>query len=182
MKNENVRRSHAASGTRRRANISYVEGNTARKLSVVEMPARREDRQSKSRPTPVQQPRRTPVQEQHLGFGHVVVVTFCAVVALWMCAGYLQLQAENTRSLKQIAALENQLTELKTENDDQYNRLMSSVDLNSIREIAINELGMVYANPNQVVLYDSQTNDYVRQYAEVPQEEGTWLSGVLGTK
>lgn len=161
---------------------SYIEGNTARKLSVVEMPARRVDRRQEQRPTPARESRRTPVKEQRLGFGHVVLVTICAVAALWICAGYLQLQAENTRSLKQIAALESQLAELKTENDDQYNRLMSSVDLNSIREIAINELGMVYANPDQVILYDSQTNDYVRQYAEVPKEEGTWLNGIFGAK
>lgn len=158
-------------------NASYVEGNTARKMSVVEMP----DRQ-RNRPTPVREVRRTPVQEQKLGFGHVIMVTICAIVALWICAGYLQLQAQNTRSLKQIAALENQLTELRTENNDQYNRLMSSVDLNHIREVAINELGMVYANPDQVILYDAQTNDYVRQYAPVPVEDGAWMDGIFGSR
>jgi len=84
--------------------------------------------------------------------------------------------------VKQIAALENQLTTLKTENDDAYNRLVSSVDLNSIRETAINELGMVYADPDQVVLYDSQANDYVRQYKEIPQEESSLLDGLLGSR
>ena len=161
---------------------AYIEGNTVRKLSVVERPERREGRPVRNHPTPVRRPNLVPVQEQKLGFGTMVMVIVCALTALWICAGYLQLQAENTRSLKQIAALEKQLTELKVENNDQYNRLISSVDLNHIRDVAMNELGMVYANADQIVLYDSKTNDYVRQYAEVPQEAGTWLDGMLGSK
>lgn len=182
MEKDRVRRSHTTARTSSGSRTSYIEGNTVRKLSVVEMPERRQDKQVRNRPTPVQQQKRIPVQEQKLGFGTVLMVTVCALAALWICAGYLQLQAENTRSLKQIASLENQLAELKVENKDQYNRLMSSVNLDQIREIAIHELGMVYANPDQIVLYDGQTNDYVRQYAEVPQETGTWLDGILGSK
>ena len=102
-------------------------------------------------------------------------------MALWVCAGYLQIQADNTARVKNIAVLEEQLSELKTENDDEYNRVTTSVDLEEIRDIAINELGMVYANADQVILYDGEGSDYVKQYAEIP-EENKGLSGLLGTR
>lgn len=83
--------------------------------------------------------------------------------------------------MKNIATLEAQLSELKAENDDEYNRVTSSVDLEEIREIAINELGMVYAGADQVILYDGQGSDYVRQYGEIPKADNG-LKGILGSK
>lgn len=160
---------------------AYVEGNTARKLQAAQAP--KVDKQAQRRSSqPARHANRSQAQVQQLGMGYVLVMTVCAVITMWICASYLQLQAENTRSLKNIASLENQLSELKTENDDEYNRLMSSVDLNSIRETAINELGMVYANADQIVLYDSHTNDYVRQFGEIPQEESSLLSALVSSK
>lgn len=73
--------------------------------------------------------------------------------------------------MKNIAALEARLSELKAENDDEYNRVTTSVDLEKVREIAINELGMVYAKADQVILYNSQGSDYVRQYGDIPEED-----------
>lgn len=144
------------------------------------MPDRQRAVRLKERPGGERRAKREQVRELHLGFGSVFVLAVCAVMTLWACVNCLQLQAENTRSVQNIAALENQLSGLITENDDAYNRLVSSIDLNAIREQAINELGMVYAGSNQVVLYDGQANDYVRQYGEVPKEEKPLLEGLLG--
>ena len=54
------------------------------------------------------------------------------------------------------------------------------MDLEKIRDIAVNELGMVYANEDQVVLYDNEGSDYVKQYADIPKDQ-SGLKGVLGT-
>lgn len=164
---------------------TYVDGNTVRKFSVVQMPKRpqeRPEREDHSGKQSRQRKTQRAAQEKPFGFGYVVVLAVCASVTLWVCTGYLKVQAENTRQAKNIAGLEKQLTQLKTENDDEYNRLMSSVDLNQIRKTAVEELGMVYANADQVVLYDGQSNDYVRQYREIPQEESSILEGLLGSK
>ena len=59
-------------------------------------------------------------------------------------------------------------------------QILLEVDLEKIRDIAINELGMVYAQEDQVVLYDSEGSDYVRQYADIPEEE-SGLKDLLGT-
>ena len=38
----------------------------------------------------------------------------------------------------------------------------------------------VYANEDQVVLYDNEGSDYVKQYADIPKDQ-SGLKGVLGT-
>ena len=93
---------------------------------------------------------------------------------------YLQLQAETTSRIKNIAALETELENLRKENDDDYTRIMTAVDLDYIKEVAINELGMVYAEEDQVVLYDGGTRDYVRQNAEIPDEEVPLIDRIFG--
>lgn len=158
-----------------RRRTGYVEGTAVRKLQTSGNPAERRERR-----------RRREVRHaghakpRNLGLGYVLFLTAACGLTLWVCAGYLQLQADNTAKVKNIAALESQLSDLKTENDDEYNRVVTSVDLEEIRDIAINELGMVYAQEDQVVLYDSEGSDYVRQYADIPEEE-SGLKDLLGT-
>ena len=47
---------------------------------------------------------------------------------------------------------------------------IEAIDLETIRNIAINKLGMVYAGEEQVKTYDDKSSDYVRQYSDVPTE------------
>lgn len=155
----------------------YVDGTAVRKLRVEEMPAR--ERQGAQEQAPrVHRGRREKVK--HLSVGYTLFLVAASALTLWVCAGYLQIQADNTARMKNIAALEAQLSEMKTENDDEYNRVTTSVDLEEVRDIAINELGMVYANADQVVLYDSEGSDYVKQYAQIPEEDSS-LESLLGT-
>lgn len=115
-----------------------------------------------------------------MSIGYTLFLAAASVLALWVCAGYLKLQADNTARMKNIVALESQLSNMRAENDDEYNRVTTSVDLDEIRDIAINELGMVYAGADQVILYDGQGSDYVRQYQEIPEEDNS-LKGLLGS-
>ena len=47
---------------------------------------------------------------------------------------------------------------------------MDSVNLDEIRERAQNDLGMVYASPDQVIEYENPATDYVKQYEEIPKD------------
>lgn len=153
----------------------YAEGTSVRKLQSSENPRERRERRRQPEVR-----RRTKAQAQGLGLGYVLFLAAACGLTLWVCIGYLQLQADNTAKVKNIAALESQLSDLQEENDDEYNRVVTSVDLEEIRDIAINELGMVYAQEDQVVMYDSEGSDYVRQYADIPEEE-SGLKELLGT-
>lgn len=97
-------------------------------------------------------------------------------------ANYLQQQALATSSQKKIAALEGELAELKKENADDLNRIETSVDLEKIRDIAINELGMVYATQDNVVLYKNTNHNYVSQYEDIPQEDDSFAKSIMKSK
>lgn len=153
----------------------YVEGNTVRKIQ----PSDRPDRRQK----PNHRKRRKPSAKKHIQYVNVFYTVFLAAAAcmvLWSGVNYLQLQAELTGKIKNIASLEMQLENLSKENDDNYTRIMTSVDLDYIKEVAVNELGMVYANEDQVILYDGGTRDYVRQNEEIPEEETTLMDQIRG--
>lgn len=151
----------------------YIEGNTVRKTEPIERPRRREEPRRRVR-------RRVKEKVQYVNVLYMVFVVAAACMLLWSCVNYLQLQAETTSRMKNIASLEMQLEELKKENDDNYTRIMTSVDLDYIKDVAINELGMVYAGEDQVILYDGKTRDYVRQNQEIPKEDSTLMDQILG--
>lgn len=153
---------------------AYIEGTAVRKLKPQER--RRPEQESVTR----RQHRSHRQESQGLSLGYALFLTVACALTLWMCIGYLELQADNTARAKNIASLETQLSDLKDENDDEYNRITTSIDLEKIRDTAINELGMVYADADQVILYDGEGSDYVRQYADIPQE-GSTLQDIFDT-
>ncbi len=81
---------------------------------------------------------------------------------------YLTLQAGITSSVKAISVKENQLNELRLDNDENYSRITSNVDLEEIRRVAIQELGMRYADEGQIISFDGEGSDYVRQTGQIP--------------
>ncbi|MBR5584398.1 MAG: hypothetical protein IKW21_07725, partial [Lachnospiraceae bacterium] len=62
------------------------------------------------------------------------------------------------------------------------NRIETSINLEEIREVAINELGMVYATKENVILYKSTHQNYVSQYGEVPQEADSFVKSMIKSK
>ena len=60
-------------------------------------------------------------------------------------------------------------TTLSDENDAAYEAIDTAVDLNYIYKVAVEELGMVYPNKNEVITYKSGSESYVRQYADIPE-------------
>ena len=71
--------------------------------------------------------------------------------------------------MEYISKLEKELNDLKLANDEEYTRITSSVDLEEIRRIAIQELGMQYAEEGQIISFASESNDYVKQLADIPK-------------
>ena len=72
-----------------------------------------------------------------------------------------------------VTALQEELADLTEANDTRYNAAADSVDLKTVRDKAMNEMGMVYESEGTVVEYDSPASDYVKQYSDIPE------SGVL---
>lgn len=150
----------------------YVYGNTVRKSEAV--PRRREEAIPEQPKKPAsRQVRKNRKKALHMSAGYVLFLAAAAVVGLVVCISFLQLRSEVTVRSKNINALQQELSSLKEENTTKYNSVMDSVNLEEIRDRAVNELGMVYAAEGQVIEYKNPSNDYVKQYEEIPE------SGVL---
>lgn len=153
-----------------------VQGNVVRKISAVPQHQERINR-------PVEVTHRSRRQERNtLSIPYCIFIAVACVLTLALGAYYLQQQALSTSSQKKIASLESELAELRKVNADDLNRIETSVNLEEIREIAINELGMVYATEENVVLYKNTTQNYVSQYEEVPQEEESLIQSIIKSK
>ena len=79
---------------------------------------------------------------------------------------YIKLQSDVTKTSREVADLEQQLTELKSQNDAAYNEINDSISLEEVREKAINELGMKSADRDQVVIYSGEEKDSVNQVGD----------------
>ena len=105
----------------------------------------------------------------HMNAAYVVFLTIAATIVLLLCVNYVRLQSELTKHSKNVTALQEELADLKEENTTKYNAVVDSVNLDEIREKAINQLGMTYATPDQIVEYDNPASDYVKQYENIPE-------------
>lgn len=102
----------------------------------------------------------------HMNLGYVVFLMGALCICAFVLINYLQLQSDITAKVKNISSLESELNTLQLSNEEDYNRIISSIDLEEIRKIAIGELGMTYAQEGQIITYESAGNDYMRRVSE----------------
>lgn len=146
-------------------NGAYIQGNTVRKLNV------RESVEAIPKKKLSHAARKNRDKAVYMNMGYVIFLSMALAIAGVVLMGYIKLQYEITSSVKNISKLESQLNNIKLDNDEEYNRILSSVDLEEIKKIAMNELGMKYANKGQIVVVDGEESDYVRQYADLPKSK-----------
>ncbi len=141
---------------------SYIDGNTARQLDV--------RRAIEEEPKKLSQTaRKNREKAGHMSLGYVIFLVTALLTSGYILINYIQMQFDVSDQVAQIARLESQYNTLKQENDETYAKLMSSIDLEEIKRIAIGELGMTYAGEGQIITYTNEGSDYVRQYADIPE-------------
>ncbi len=148
--------------------FASIDGNVVRRAE-----ARPETGQRTARPAPrraSERARKNREKALHMTLPYVAFLAAAAVVAVLLCVQYLQLQAAGTAYRGRIARLEGELNALRQANDTAYEEAISSVSMEQIKDIAVHELGMVYADEGQVIRYSRQNGDYIRQYGEIPRE------------
>lgn len=97
-----------------------------------------------------------------------VILGMAVFVTLVACLMMLSMQAEVTNQGNTITMLQAKIESMEEENNAYETRINNSIDLEAIRDTAINKLGMVYPTEGQVLYYDLTESDYVRQYQDVP--------------
>lgn len=143
----------------RRRTSTYIYGNTARNLDI---PRRLEEEPKRQLS---HEARKNRDRARHMSLGYVVFLIGALAVCAFILINYVQLQSELTNKTKEVAKLESRLNTMKLENDENYNRITSSIDLEEIKRVAIGELGMTYAQEGQIITYSSVGNDYMRYVA-----------------
>ena len=135
----------------------YTDGNTVRRVLEVQEPVPVSAKTRKNREKALE-----------MNLGYVIFLAVAAILTVMICVNYLRLQAAYTSLQKTGTSLEARLASLKLENDTQYDRIMSSVNLEEIKDTAMNRLGMIYASADQIVTYQPSSGDYAKQYLDVP--------------
>lgn len=194
-------RSNRAETARRRKNNArvnrgmYVEGNTVRRIAEVPDRRRQPGRQQPGRRKQTDRNRRSvqaapapaaiPKQKRQLSeaaqknrqkatamnWGFVVFLAVVCTAILFCSVNYLRYKSEITARMRSVANLEEELAQLKEDNDAYYSQVTSNVDLNQIKKTAIGRLGMRYPSNDQTVSYSTSGNSYVRQYQDVPDSK-----------
>lgn len=152
----------ARQSAERRYRTTYIDGNVIRHIETA--PAREVQQTRK----PSSHTLRNREKALHMTLAYVMFLTVAAAASVFLCVQYLQLQAMGITYRKEIANLETTLNTARTANENAYEEAMSSVNMEQIKEIAVHELGMTYADQGQVINYSSQDGYYIRQYGEIP--------------
>lgn len=151
----------------------YIYGNTVRQAEV--MPQRQEEPRKEHKKKKLdRQILKNRRKAMRMNPAYVMFLSIAAVAALVVCVWYLQVREELTSRTEHITELQQELADAKEENTTRYNVVMDSVNLEEVRDRAINDLGMGYATSDQIIEYQNPVNDYVKQYESIPK------SGVLG--
>jgi len=157
----------------------YTDGNTVRKMQAAPaaMPDYREERkrrQQEEQEAELRRQKRIARKNQEKALRtsrrYVVFLSMGAVIFALFAGAYIKIQSDITARMKTISRLESQISALKAENDEAIKRMSTAVDLEVIKETAINELGMFYATSDQIVYYTVENDDYMNQYIEIPEE------------
>lgn len=161
-------------------NINYIDGNTARKQAYVgqnampnysAVPERHRELPIPRRPvqTPERQIHRQPRQLSGISLASFFILTIAIAATLYFCIEFLMLQHQVNNMEKNIVSMEQSLNTKRSENDAAYEQINMVYDLDYVYGIAVNELGMVYPNNNEVITFESTDDSYVRQYADIPK-------------
>ncbi len=162
-------------------NKNYIDGSTARKQSFVEQQAmedysavpERRRREIPARPRQVPTPRRQIHRQARYLSGiskaSLFMLTIAIATTLYFCIEFLMLQHQVAKMEKDIVSMENQLNKTRNENNATFEQINMVYDLDYVYSIAVNELGMVYPNNNEVITFEAADDSYVRQYADIPK-------------
>lgn len=149
-------------------NRYYSEGNTVRVIRD------RDDlyyRRQQALRRQANVPDRRPVQRRQtrsVTLPLTLIMIAGVIATVFICYNYLCLKNSVDNRMNNIKVLETKLESMKTENDAFEQSIDTSVDLNYVYNVAVNELGMVHASQGKIIEYSKNESEYVRQYDNIP--------------
>lgn len=150
----------------------YIHGNAVRKLNPQQ--DYRNERIKRENEIHKRQIKRAAKRNQEkamvMNKGYVLFLTAAVFISCLCAAFYINIQADVTQRMKQISRLESQASSLQISNQETQKRIATSVDLNHIKDIAVNQYGMILPQSDQIVYYDVKEKDFMNQYNDIPSK------------
>ena len=149
---------------------TYEDGNTVRRLEAApdyheERRVRREERrQAEQKRRRRRAARRNRERALKMSAGYVAFLSVCVMVVAFTAVAYVNLQSDLIIRQKRMETLEQEISDLKTDNDSAYKRISTSVNLKEIKKQA-KKLGMKYPSEKQIIYYSIENSDYMIQYS-----------------
>lgn len=139
---------------------NYTYGNVARNLDVV----KEIENESHIHVVP---DRNAGNKKQGMGLFYITYLVAMLGIVVYALVAFVRLNSELTTLADNISSYEQTLNKLTLANDDEYSKMVNTIDYDEIRDVAINELGMVYASEDQIVSYTRENSDYVIQLSDL---------------
>ncbi len=147
----------------------FEEGSAVRRMAIPEEEWKRrkqEEREARIRHRKAVERKNAAVLRQNKIYTAYLIAA--AGVFILFFVGYVRLQNDINTSMRNIAGLEKNITELKSQNQATENRINAEANLQTVKDAAANRLGMVYANADQIVYYSVEDTEYMSQYSDIP--------------
>ncbi|MDR1800840.1 MAG: hypothetical protein LBQ95_03260 [Lachnospiraceae bacterium] len=145
---------------------NYYENNSRNKAYIYgsAVPKRLERPERKEDPRQV----RVPSKAQRKSSAHTKMFVMALIMIMGVAVGLIYLQAQNNAMKSNVSVLQEELKNLREENNNRYHSLNDNINLDAIKDRAVNGLGMTAVTPEQVIDYDNPVSDYIQQNAVIP--------------
>lgn len=109
--------------------------------------------------------------EASRGMNMPTCIAFTAILfaMMFLLIDYVSMKTDVIKVSKQIATKQEEYNSLKSKNDSKLKEIETSINLNEIAKIAVDELGMVKAEESQIIMFNKNESAYVRQYDDLPE-------------
>ena len=149
-------------------NEQYVYGNTVRQPE--ELPKHNTHSEKEAQKQADSQVQKNRSRALDMNPQYVIFLICAAICAVLVCVSYMRMQFEVVSRSENITSLQRELADLTEQNDTAYHAVFDSVNLEEIRDKAVNDLGMVFASKGCVIEYNSPTGEYVKQHSDIPSD------------
>ncbi len=116
------------------------------------------------------QPVQDPPKESSMNAGYVFILFVVCICSGFLCLHYLRTREEYIRQQETIQRMESELHRLQSENEARESEVSRAIDMQEVKDIAINKLGLHYASEDQIRFYNIDDYGYVRQYQSVDED------------
>ena len=142
-----------------------IYGNVVREIEPYSIPVQK-DRERRLEQERKEKIRRNRQRQMMIDAGYMLFLTVAVMITMVVCIQFLHLKAEVQTETNKVAAAKEEIIDLQAKNDAAYNKVLTSVDLDVIRQKAV-EYGMVPAGKNQIIKFTSNEDDYMTTYKAV---------------